>query len=370
MDKEAFLKVLNDVKEITDSDLEDLLESSKLYPYCQNIHILIAKKYHDLKHGLAPAKLHKAAIYSPDRLFLKRIMEDDPSIKRIPRASASTLTAEQTFIVQTPEEPETELLKETIHKEPDEISQQAEDFGSDESLESSEYFEPSEEVLASNQETEPQISFADSVIAPATAEEEPVSLQEEIIAPQEDPATEKEDIRAELERNIKAYKDRQQQEHHTTGVQNPVLPEVESESSETTSTEVSMHPEEKAEKIIDKTIDSEQDKQAIEDQVDIIKEQEVISKQTEQQQLIENFIKLNPSLSRFDLKFDEDQKQLEDLSIPKLTIGEHLISENLAVILHKQGKVQKAVNIYEKLILKFPEKKAYFASCIEKIKNP
>jgi hypothetical protein len=35
----------------------------------------------------------------------------------------------------------------------------------------------------------------------------------------------------------------------------------------------------------------------------------------------------------------------------------------------KQGKTDKAIEIYEKLIIKFPEKKSYFAEKIESLKN-
>jgi len=45
------------------------------------------------------------------------------------------------------------------------------------------------------------------------------------------------------------------------------------------------------------------------------------------------------------------------------------VSENLAQILLSQGKKQKAIEIYKKLIWKFPQKKAYFAARIEELNN-
>jgi hypothetical protein len=45
------------------------------------------------------------------------------------------------------------------------------------------------------------------------------------------------------------------------------------------------------------------------------------------------------------------------------------LSETFAKILLKQGKKAMAIEIYEKLALKFPEKRAYFADLIEKTKE-
>ena len=52
-----------------------------------------------------------------------------------------------------------------------------------------------------------------------------------------------------------------------------------------------------------------------------------------------------------------------------LTLIDNNLSENLAIIYKNQGKTKKAIEIYEKLILKFPEKEAYFATRIEDLKK-
>jgi len=48
---------------------------------------------------------------------------------------------------------------------------------------------------------------------------------------------------------------------------------------------------------------------------------------------------------------------------------EELVTETLASIYAQQGYYKKAIQIFEKLSLKYPEKSTYFAGHIEKIKN-
>ncbi len=57
--------------------------------------------------------------------------------------------------------------------------------------------------------------------------------------------------------------------------------------------------------------------------------------------------------------------------LAKESIEDHpdLISETLANVLAKQGKTDRAINIYEKLSLKFPEKSSTFAKKIESLKT-
>ena len=88
----------------------------------------------------------------------------------------------------------------------------------------------------------------------------------------------------------------------------------------------------------------------------------------EQIKIINKFIKSEPSLT---IKAQEKPSKIpqDDLSSDSTEFGEDLVSENLAHILINQGKKKKAIDIYKKLIWKFPQKKAYFAAQIEALKN-
>ncbi len=80
--------------------------------------------------------------------------------------------------------------------------------------------------------------------------------------------------------------------------------------------------------------------------------------------IIDRFIELNPKISPVK----------ETTSIP-LNIGKsseeptHLMTETLAKIYLEQKKYQKAIQAYEILILKYPEKSSFFANRIKDIKD-
>jgi hypothetical protein len=85
-----------------------------------------------------------------------------------------------------------------------------------------------------------------------------------------------------------------------------------------------------------------------------------------QSALIDKFIDANP---RIEPSREKSDIPVEDISGPFTETGEGLVTETLARIYVRQGYYSKAINIYEKLSLKFPEKSSYFASQIEKVKE-
>jgi hypothetical protein len=80
--------------------------------------------------------------------------------------------------------------------------------------------------------------------------------------------------------------------------------------------------------------------------------------------LIKEFSKKEIKLAT--IKEIEANKNNENLSSASTSLNEGLISETFAAILLQQGKKAMAIEIYEKLALKFPEKRAYFADLIKK----
>ena len=88
--------------------------------------------------------------------------------------------------------------------------------------------------------------------------------------------------------------------------------------------------------------------------------QKTVNKSTDK--LIDAFLKSNPKIVPGDTKFEVNlSESLQDVT----DIG----TETLADIYATQGEKDRAIEIYEQLILKIPEKNIYFAAQIKRLKE-
>lgn len=84
--------------------------------------------------------------------------------------------------------------------------------------------------------------------------------------------------------------------------------------------------------------------------------------------LIEKFIKVNPTIQPRN-EITIPQNDLFELNDEPENENDEFITETLSRIYLKQGHLQKAIDSFRRLSLKFPEKSAYFAEQIEEIKK-
>ena len=82
-------------------------------------------------------------------------------------------------------------------------------------------------------------------------------------------------------------------------------------------------------------------------------------------EIIDKFIAENPSISRPKQEFFNPISAAQESVIDQ----ENIVSETLAMIYEKQGYFEKAISIYEKLKLKYPEKSIIFAGRINALKE-
>ena len=84
--------------------------------------------------------------------------------------------------------------------------------------------------------------------------------------------------------------------------------------------------------------------------------------------LIDRFIKDNPAFSAKHSEASEISERINK-HIDRVGENDEFITETLARIYVKQGLYQKAIQSFQKLSLKYPEKSVYFARQIEEVTN-
>lgn len=87
-----------------------------------------------------------------------------------------------------------------------------------------------------------------------------------------------------------------------------------------------------------------------------------------QKDAIDFFLEKSPSISSPKIDFGQTREQ-PDLSVKSVSLEEEIVTENMALIYMKQRNFARALDIYRKLELKFPEKRTYFAALIKNLEN-
>jgi hypothetical protein len=126
-----------------------------------------------------------------------------------------------------------------------------------------------------------------------------------------------------------------------------------------------------SEQTVNKKPEAKKRKPPKDDLIETIKRKEkreiIDSKKQEQIDMIKAFSKKEFKLAT--IKEIEANQNTENLAESSTKLNENLLSESFAKILIQQGKKTMAIQIYEKLALKFPDKRTYFADLIEKLKE-
>lgn len=319
MNKQKFTKIIQNYHNIPDDDREKLHELAKNYPYSQVIHTLIAKANHDAQTPIASQTLNYAAMYATDRTVLKDVIQHTSShateqVKPAPVPPARKEATEMTSSIKT------------------------------------------------------QVGKIDDQ-APVTKEKKKITVNTKDINPESDLIRDEIwfDLEA-LKRSKAAYMEwLQDGETGITGeAPSPTMGDEaeKKQPKKTVKKQAEASPEIKAEGRANKNKTTKAKKQGGEKS----KKKKKVAKplKEDQKKIIENFISREPSITAKPLKSSENQP---DLSAASTSFNEDLVSENLANIFINQGKKGKAIDIYKKLIWKFPQKKAYFASRIEELQK-
>lgn len=303
MNKERFNHLLSHLNDVTNEDIKSLNELRKKYPFFQTPYVIVAKALKELDHPKTDAFIKKAAIYSPDRAHLKKI-----------------ITGELVF--DQVETKEIQVDKSESKKEKAEVPK-------------SDAVQTSEAII-----TPPTVEVKVEVQAKAneiTKDQEAVSVQ----APTDSSTLVK----------LNQQKASEKTAPSKLGKTNQIT-ELEKDLIE-----IRERKQRLAKMLNQQEDDDEQTKSS--------------KKKTSKSQveLIEKFIQNEPQFGKPKESGQDSEYLQEDLATKKLKYQDEFATETLAALLFKQKKYERALDIYEKLSLKFPEKRTYFALQIQKIKE-
>jgi tetratricopeptide (TPR) repeat protein len=311
-DKHSLLHLMSYPSEISDKELDELNEITENYPYFQLGHALIAKAKHDKQTPGAHQALTHAAIYVPNRSLLRSLFYEDLKI---------------------------DYTSPTVSSEDDETNgnEAIQNTDQSNSIDSHEDHSAKETTQHAPETYDPPLDHED-------AEDD------------SEQAIESDEVYNELEENLRKLRENKNQfsggedaEDKKKIVDEPVQPNHTDSSSSDNKTP-SVAP------ILMELVDTSSEVN-----------QPIDYGNPEQNELIDRFINFSGG-ERFKIKETEPHEDEYDLSLEGAHINDDLITENLADIYRRQGKKEKAIEIYHKLIWKFPHKKAYFAEMIEKSK--
>lgn len=291
MNKAELISLLRDPAEIQKGHLDDLEGILEDYPFFLAARLLLAKGSKELHEKSAKERIASAAIYSTDRVLLKKYLSGKLFFLSAPPSNIPD------------DEPEVKVEKNEKSKKKSEKQD-----------------------------------------GPLVVPEIPSGHLDEIL----------DELKQDME-NLRSSR------HHFLEVQQ----KIEEEDAVTAALERAIR---KKKPDLNHTVENkdnalEKKKSGLKTDPDklILKETPVITSKD----IIEKFIQEEPSIKRKQPKAEAES--IEDLSKKSYSWNKDLASEYLAEIYLHQGNKQRAKEIYEVLMLKFPDKSLYFADLISKL---
>jgi hypothetical protein len=341
VDKNTFITLLQRYADSSAEEAEEVVSLKSLYPYSQILHTLSAKVTRDHGFEIHQQELQLAAVHAADRAVLKEIIQSDSlqdhrsdSIKNevsTPQASQETSTPTESRIT-TIQSIEGFDVADEVMRDLEKLNSLRNNF----------------EMLF--------VEYSEVNAKPATPENIADNKPEAITVKTEVMVTKTEEIAPPKEKVKSTSKSKKQRIIELAKSMNAVDTQEEKNSKSKSQQDQSAGRKGFPVDTLIEEITSTKE--------EIVPESE---KQKEQIEIINQFIKTQPSISN---SKDRQGPPIGDLNpIKSGEFGDNIVSETLVEILIKQGKKDKAIEVLKKLIWKYPQKKSYFASQIEDLKK-
>jgi len=363
VDKQRLTTLINQPEKLEETDFNDLINLKNEYPYFQALSPLITRGSKKYSPQNEKKNLQSAAIYALDRKHLKEILTEDYGSQATAAKEVKEKTQRETATLKEKNKVVEAPIQE--HKKP--------------------------ETKTSSTSSDSKIEVTKNPVSTHL----PDSFFDELFKEMKALKVEKENYQKTLEK-FEAKKSEETKlkttATKTSTSKKPTAKPKASSSKNTSTTKKSAVAKTKAKKATSakskesaKKTSSKKAKNSTEatekkpkkDEHDII--EEITSRKElkisdahkkEQLNIINSFIENEPVLTKRIKPDNQTNKQeAEDLSASSTNLSDDVVSETLAKLMIKQGRKQKAIDIYKKLIWKFPQKKTYFVEIIEELKK-
>lgn len=377
MNRQKFIEYLRNPQQLSTTQLDELEELLVDYPYFQDGRTLLAKGKKLLSVADAQKYITSAAVYAPDRLLLKKYLSQDLFFLKhlkIPIESEEIEEPEKRvepvadkLKAATPEaNPTVSPLVPPLPKQSEPKEEQTTRAAAKTDLSTK---PPSDldaliaEIMVDIEELKKSKARFKAINAKLEEED---AINEAIEKSSKKPDSESSNAASEVKKKeiVKANKEEIPTETKATPATKAPVKKTASVKSQKASTIPTKKSSGKKAETKESPKQSSSPKTA-----EIQKDEPDKQEKQQQNEIIEDFIKNEPSIQRKTQKKDVDKATNDDLAAKSSRFHVDVSSEYLAEIYIGQGKNARAIEIYENLGLKFPEKSAYFAGLIENLKK-
>lgn len=367
MTRASLLQLLARPTVLTGADVHALEQLAEAFPYCQTAHLLLAKAAHDQGSMLAGQRLRRAATYAADRTRLRQLIEQQVPAELVVAEAAPLVPAADAPLPTLPDSPapptapEAALPAAAFEDKPDQVIGRP----------------PMAEAMP-----------APVAAEPASAPEIELPMQAPPIRPPAEAAAARLEFGlAEQEpAEILAYRLPELAETVTPAAESelalPITPQLPAFSGVPG---VGYAPNEGSRLgfcLVAATTDELLPGTSLPPTGEFFAPDALLLAHLAAHQppappkpspldLINSFLQRAPAAPRrrvAPLPSAPEPDAQADLSVRSTRTETDLASEGLAKILARQGKTERAIAVYERLMVKHPEKMAYFAAQIESLR--